>query len=274
MASVQGLRSLYLAVICGLGLCALSAAAAPGEPPKWEFGAAVYGWFPDISGSTVFQETPGGGDFRIDIEDILDNLQFTFMGGFDARRDHWGFFTDIIYLAVDKADSDQRSGTIGGIGIPVDVQADVKFDMTSWIWNAAGYYRAVDAPNRSMDLMAGIRYLDISQKLNWSLSGNIGQIPLPDREGSAKSGLSNWDFIVGVRGRFAFGRENAWFIPYHLDVGTGDSDLTWQALAGLGYAFRWGELVGFWRYLGYDLSSGNVIDADFSGPGIGAVFHW
>ena len=77
---ITGLRSLYLAVICGLGLCALSAAAAPGEPPKWEFGAAVYGWFPDISGSTVFQETPGGGDFRIDIEDILDNLQFTFMG--------------------------------------------------------------------------------------------------------------------------------------------------------------------------------------------------
>jgi len=175
---------------------------------------------------------------------------------------------------VNKSDSSFREGTIGNIGIPVDVQADAKFDMESWIWSAAAYYRAVDERRQTLDFMAGLRYLDITQKLDWRLSGNVGQFPLPDRSGSAKTNISNWDAIVGLRGRFAFGRDDAWFVPYHADVGAGDSDFTMQAMTGLGYTFRWGEVVGFWRYLHYDLSSGDVEDMDLSGPGIGAVFRW
>lgn len=255
------------------GLAPTTASAAT-EADEWAFGAAIYGWFPDISGTTALSQGSGGGDFEIDIEDILANLQFTLMGTFDARRGRWGFVTDVIYMSVENSDSAFRDGTIGGIGIPVDVQADVKFEMESWIWNAAGYYRAVDASNRTLDLLAGVRYIDVSQQLDWSLTGNVGAFPLPDREGSAKSTLANWDFVVGLRGRFAFGQDDAWFIPYHLDVGAGDSNFTWQGLAGLGHAFRWGEVIGFWRYIGYDLSSGSVDDVNFSGPGIGAVFHW
>ena len=64
-------------------------------------------------------------------------------------------------------------------------------------------------------------------------------------------------------------------MPYYLDVGTGDSDLTWQGIAGIGYAFGWGETVAAWRYLDYDLDSGSpVADINFSGPAIGVVFRW
>ena len=118
-----------------------------------------------------------------------------------------------------------------------------------------------------------------AQKLSWGLSGNVGQIPLPGRDGQARASLTNWDFVIGFRGRFAFGQDNAWFIPYHLDMGSGDSDFTWQAMAGVGYAFRWGEAVGFWRHLGYDLDTdpadrAGVQEMDFSGPGLGVVFRW
>ncbi len=75
--------------------------------------------------------------------------------------------------------------------------------------------------------------------------------------------------------RFAVGQDNAWFIPYYLDVGTGGSDFTWQAVAGIAYAFNWGELVGAWRYLSYDLPSGKPIgEMEFSGPVVGATFRW
>jgi hypothetical protein len=47
----------------------------------------------------------------------------------------------------------------------------------------------------------------------------------------------------------AFKLSSAWFVPYYLDVGAGDSYLTWQALAGIGYKFKWGETAAFWRYL-------------------------
>ena len=71
----------------------------------------------------------------------------------------------------------------------------------------------------------------------------------------------------------AFGGQHAWFVPAYLDVGTGASQLTWQGLGGLGYAFRWGEVIGTWRYLTYHFSSQSS-SLTMSGPAIGVAFHW
>ena len=59
------------------------------------------------------------------------------------------------------------------------------------------------------------------------------------------------DAIVGLRGRRNIGGEQ-WFVTYYADVGAGDSDLTWQANVGAGYAFGWGDVVLAYRYLDYD----------------------
>jgi hypothetical protein len=253
----------------------LPAAAVAASDDSWAFGAAIYGWFPDISGRTSILEDGDGAEFEIEIGDILKNLEFTFQGGFDARRGRFGVVTDLIYMSIGKSDSAFGEGTVGDTQIPVDVAADIEFDMKSWIWTTAGYYRAVAEEVRTFDILAGFRYIDVEQTLDWSLSGNIGQIPRPGREGSGEAGLTNWDFIVGLRGRFAFGQNNAWYVPYYLDLGTGDSDFTWQAAAGVGYAFRWGELTAVWRYLEYDLPSDKAIaDVNFNGPAVGAVFRW
>jgi hypothetical protein len=58
-----------------------------------------------------------------------------------------------------------------------------------------------------------------------------------------------------------------------VDVGTGESKLTWQAAGGLGYAFSWGEVSLLWRYLAYDFKSGNPQqELNFNGPMLGATF--
>jgi len=60
---------------------------------------------------------------------------------------------------------------------------------------------------------------------------------------------------------------------YYLDAGTGDSDLTWNAMAGLGYGFGWGELLFAYRHLEYDQPDNKLLqDFSFSGPGFGARF--
>ena len=262
-----------------VGIFSLSAALLPAAlyadtSDSWEFGASIYGWFPDISGSTAFPHG-GGGDFTVPVGDILDKLQFTFQGSFDARKGSWGFITDVIYMDMGETKTGFNEGTIGGSGIPADVTGAVGFDMKSWIWTTAGYYRLVDQPQAAFDLLAGLRYTDVEQSLHWSFSGDIGQLPLPGPEGRAEVSADYWDAIIGVRGRFAFGNDGSWFLPYYFDVGTGDSDFTWQAVAGLGYAFGWGDVAAVWRYLDYDLPSGKPIgDMDFSGPAIGAVFRW
>jgi hypothetical protein len=242
---------------------------------SWEFGASIYGWFPDMSGQTAF--SPGGdsADFTIEIGDILDNLEFTFQGSFDARKGRIGLFTDVIYMKVGNDASNYREGTIDGSEIPVDVTVAVDFDMESWIWTTAGYYRAVQQPRHTLDLLGGARYIDVEQSLAWDVSGNLDNNPLPGRQGKPKTGLDNWDAIIGLRGKLAFGNDGRWFLPYYADMGTGNSDFTWQAATGLGYSFGWGEIAGVYRYLSYDLASGTPIaDMQFSGPAIGATFRW
>ena len=78
-----------------------------------------------------------------------------------------------------------------------------------------------------------------------------------------------------MKGQVKFGEDKKWFVPYYLDVGTGDSDLTWQAMLGAGYAFDWGDLVAVWRYLDYDMPSGDLIESlDANGAAIGVTFHF
>ena len=78
---------------------------------------------------------------------------------------------------------------------------------------------------------------------------------------------------VGAKGRFSFGDRREWFVPYYVDVGTGQSKLTWQAFGGIGYSFGWGDVIAVWRYIDYRFDQD---DASFkmNGPAIGVGFHW
>lgn len=263
------------ALITCVSAALLPASALASEQESWQFGLSIYGWFPDISGKTSFTPPGGGGDFEIGVEQILDKLEFTLMGTVDARKGNGGFLVDMIYLGVGNSRSGVTEGTIGGTPIPVGASANVDFDMDSWIWTLAGYYRTVDKPGYTFDVLAGLRYTDVTQKLDWNITGSVGSLPPNDLTGTGESSLSNWDAILGVRGRLDLGADKNWFVPYYLDVGTGDSDLTWQGVAGIGYAFGWGETVAAWRYLEYELDSGNPIaDINFNGPAIGVAFRW
>ncbi|MFC1516727.1 hypothetical protein ACFL7E_08225 [Thermodesulfobacteriota bacterium] len=273
-------KSLFSLPLVFLMMVLLSSPGALAQQPAseadaWQFGLSIYGWFPDMAGKTSFTQPGGSNEFGIDIENILDNLEFTLMGTFDARKGRWGILTDVIYMDVGNSQTGTREATIGRRELPVNATANVNLDLKSWIWTLAGYYRALDQPGMTLDVVAGARYLDVEQKVNWVVTGNVGSIPVPDRTGAAEVGLTNWDAIIGVKGRFAFGPNNAWFVPYYFDVGAGDSDFTWQGAAGLGYAFNWGDIAAVWRHLDYDLSEGKAIDdVRFSGPAIGVAFRW
>jgi len=64
-------------------------------------------------------------------------------------------------------------------------------------------------------------------------------------------------------------------VPFYLDVGTGQSDLTWQVAAGVGYSFQWGEVLAMWRYLDYNFKSGSDLEElNFNGAMLGVTFRW
>jgi hypothetical protein len=264
---------------CVLAAVATVAAVAPTvsraeTPDEWRFGATIYAWMPDMGGSTKFPESGGGSSIEITASDILNALNFAFMGAFNAQKGRWGIATDVNYLDLSDSAKRTRNLTVGGVDLPADITAKADLGITGWLWTTEGSYRVVDKPDYTMDLVAGVRLLNLAEDLKWSLSGDLDP-PIIDRSGKSHVSDNYWDGVVGVKGRATFGAEKKWFVPYYVDIGTGDSDLTWLGMLGAGYSFEWGDVVGVWRYVDYEFSSKNPIqDLYFNGPAIGVTFHF
>ena len=245
---------------------------------SWQFNAYLYGYLPRVD-TTATLTGPGGIPINVDTSvsasEILQHLKMGFLGALEAQKGSWGAFTDVMYLNVGGLNSESHIQRIGAIGLPVDVSASTSFDMKSTVWTLAGSYRVIAQPDSTLDVLAGARLLDVKQNMGFQLSGNVGPIPLPGRQGSADVSKSIWDAIVGVKGQFSLSADRKWFLPYYLDVGTGQSQLTWQGIGGIGYAYSWGSLTAVWRYMDYHGKSGEPIDTlSFNGPMFGVAFHW
>ena len=263
------------AALTAIAVGAPLAAEAQQASDPWQFRASVYGWLPDIGGKTSFPGGIFGNSFDVDASQIIDSLKFTFMGTFEAQKGPWGVFTDVIYLDVGGSKTGTRDVLVDGHPLPVGVTADAALDLKSLIWTLAGSYRVVTNPDASMDVFAGARLVDMKQTLGWKFYVDLRGGSLPVGSGSSEAKATKTDGIVGVKGRFNFGADREWFVPYYFDVGTGQTDLTWQAVGGLGYAFKWGELFAVWRYLDYSFkSSAKIENVNFSGPAIGVAFRW
>lgn len=268
-------RKMIVAAALAAPVLLASTAASAQTADSWKWQASIYAYLPDISGRTAFPATGEGGGATLDAETILDSLKMTFMGNIEASNGRWGMFTDAVYMDIGATKSGYRDFTVGGSALPAGVDANASYDLKGWAWTLAGTWRVASDPASKMDVLAGARLFDLRQTFEYELTGNVGSIPVAGRSGTSEAKLSNWDAVVGVKGRLAFGEDRKWFVPYYADIGTGESDLTFQVMGGLGYSFGWGDVVAAWRYLDYDMKSGNKIESmTFNGPAIAAVFHW
>ncbi|HET9023208.1 MAG TPA: hypothetical protein VFN64_01470 [Burkholderiaceae bacterium] len=271
-------RQALAALALGMVFAATPAAAQDLTAGDWKFRAQIYGWFPTLSSETTFPASSGGGSMSLDAGDYLDHLRFVFMGTFEARKGKLGLLTDYIYLDFDAEKGGTRdlsfSGPGGLINLPVGADAGVNLRLRGWAWGLAGTYAAVEKPNYEMQLLGGVRYLKIDTTVDWRLTGNVGSLPPFAVNGAATVKDSVWDAIIGAKGVVKLGEGN-WFAPYYVDVGTGQSDFTWQAMAGVGYKFSWGELIGAYRYLDYKFGQDTGMKAlSFGGPAVSLGFRW
>lgn len=267
------------AVALSAALIGSPAAAQDLTAGEWKFRAQIYGWFPTLSSETTFPASSGGGSTSLDAGDYLDNLRFVFMGTFEARKGKLGLLTDYIYLDFDAEQGATRnlsfSGPLGLVNIPADAYAGVNLRLRGWAWGLAGTYALVEKPSYDMQLLGGVRLLKIDTTVDWAFQGNVASLPQFARSGAATVKSDVWDAIIGAKGVMRFGEGGKWFAPYYVDVGTGQSDLTWQAMGGIGYAFSWGEVLGAYRHLDYRFGQDTGMKAlSFSGPAIAVGFRW
>jgi hypothetical protein len=260
-------------LVSGAAMAQSAGAAVPAS--EWKSSATLYVYLPSIGGTTAFPPAGSGDPINIGVDQILDNLKMTFMGTLDVHNGRWGVFADVIYLDVGNAKTQSRDFTIGGVGLPVGTTASVDLDLKSTIWALAGEYRVAAGPALTMDVLAGARSIVLKERLSWSITGSLGSIAEANRSGTSEVKETLLDAIIGVKGRYVFTDSPQWSLPFYLDVGAGDSKSTWQAAAGVGYTYKWGDLSLLWRYIDYDMKSGKRIEsANLSGPMIGATFRW
>ena len=71
---------------------------------NWQFDAQIYIWASDFSGE---MDTPlGDVPFDIPFSTLVDNLKMGFYGSFEARKQKWLIFTDVVYLNIETDHAD------------------------------------------------------------------------------------------------------------------------------------------------------------------------
>ncbi|MEM6891985.1 MAG: hypothetical protein AAF636_28300 [Pseudomonadota bacterium] len=238
-------------------LLAVSIMGSQATAEEWEFKGSFNLWGAGVEGTTA-----AGAEIDVDFGDILENLEFSFQGTLEAKRGKFVALADIIYIDVGTGAGSTRPLIPGLPGGGFTIDAVAKADVESTIVNVLGGYELLNQNGFTLQGLAGARYVDLDTTVNLALS--IGPL---QRSAVVRANVDSFDAIVGMRGEIEIS-EN-WFVPYYFDIGTGESDFTWQAFAGVGYDFGRSEVTFGYRHMEWDFGSGEPLnDVAFSGPGL------
>lgn len=219
---------------------------ANAQDQEWDFRGFVYLWAPELSGSTVT-----GQEMNLGFSDIVDNLDFGLMGALEANRGPLSLMGDFQYLNLSMG----QNASVGP-GIPANADADV----SGFVFSGTAGYDFLHQRSGQLVAFGGFRYLDMDTTANLSTAGGSQRV---------SGSITNVDAIVGVRGFQPLA--DKWRLSYMADIGTGDSDLTWQAGVTFDYRINNWDLSFGYRHLDWNISNSNVLtDLTFSGPIVGA----
>jgi opacity protein-like surface antigen len=207
----------------------------------------VYIWGADISGTaTLGSQTIPQQPVEIDFDDILDKLDFGIQLHYEGVGENWGGGLDYTYLKLSDTNDE-------------GVKGEVKSTLTELF----ALYRA----NQAVDVLAGVRFLG----LDMSVTG-------PNEQANADGERDLTDVFAGGRARLPIS-DTVLFVMRG-DIGTGDSDLVWNALLGIDWHVSNSiALRGGYRWLDYDLDKDDAsveakLDISMSGPFLGVGFQW
>jgi hypothetical protein len=267
--------------------------SAATDPNAWRFALTPYIWLPTINANINYPvpSLPNGGggssglapdgslNSEIGPNDYLSKLNFALMLNGEVRRGPWSATFD--YIGIKATGLGSRVNSFKPFDRPdIPVSNSVNTSTTSTIkttlWTLTAGYELIANNRMSLDGFAGARFGNLDTTVDWNLSA---QITLPNsnrvfaRQGTASNSRNLSDGIVGVRGRYRFGEQ--WSMPYYLDVGTGSSQFTWQAMLGASYTFGWGDVILAYRHLSMTSDESKpVANFELSGPMIGATFRF
>lgn len=221
---------------------------------EWRFEVTPYLWAPAIKGTLGLDSgLAKSADFTS--SDVVSNLKSGGMISAEAHQGRWGVMGDVVSATL------QKTGAIPNTG---DTVGD-KITLQQTILTGLATYTVANTKNAYVDALFGARAIYATATLN--VSGY----------GAASKTTSTVDPIVGAKGRYRIA-DSTWYVPFYGDVGSGGgtTNLTWQAMAGVGKTFN--QLVDAsltYRALYYDMKDGGVLQkTTMLGPQVAVTFKF
>ena len=215
--------------LLGAALAAIAPAEAPAQE-QYPTTATFYFWFP-----AAFVDLQNGLETHVERADLIDNLEFGFMGEVTHRRGPWLLGGELFYTDV----SDDRSLSVPvPDGTPdvnsIDAVGDLSVQ-TTMVQGFAGY-ELLNNREALIHGTFGLRYANFASDLEVRTDAGQGF--------SLDVDESTLDATVGLRIKAYL--NDQWSLPVTVDGGTGGSRFTFQMFAGLTYeAGRNGFTVGY-----------------------------
>jgi hypothetical protein len=250
---------------------ALVAAAfglSPAAASEWEWVVAPYAWLTDVSTDFSINDQDVLEN-EVDVEDILDDLDFSLQMRVEGQRGRNGVFLDFSYF--DFGDDDKTQSLPNAPGSVLVIKGDLEqtFIDAGGIYNPRG-------DGRGFALLYGARIIDVDEELDIRVDTPTGSTPSRRVSGSG----TLYDGLVAVRYMGQLGER--WLYLAAADASTGGSEFTWGGVLDLGY--RLGQrnrytLVAGYRYLKIELREDDVraeVESrlTMSGPHVGLVFRF
>lgn len=188
--------------------------------------------------SSVFDETELSGAFSIH---------------FEAGKGDWTVFADYLYTEYSNDYAFIVSSLLQGSNV-----------LNMHIAEFGGSYRAWHNARFELELLAGVRYLNVNNKFSF----NNDVLP------TIAANANIWDGFGGIR--MTGHLTEIISARVRADVGGGDSDLVWNVIATVVWQFyKWASLYAGYRALDYQVSNDNIgLNLQGKGPVVGFGFHW
>lgn len=230
----------------------------------WQFSGNVYLW-----GAEIKADAASGSKIDIPFHTIIDNLDMAMMGSIGARKDKLKFFADIIYLDLEDSEKGSTSISIGPrVRRQIIIGDKLEIALKAWVVQPMAGYTIYETTESSIELAVGARYLWIEVDSELRTTG-----PFANRKVKTSDSGHNWDGIVAIKGKMKL--SNKWDAAVYIDGGSGDSDYTWQGLAGLSYQFDNFKGAFGYRHLKWEFDGRSALeDLKISGPYVGARFNF
>lgn len=239
----------------------------PSPIPKvsdaWRFEVTPYLWAPGIKGTLGLDSgLAKSADFTT--SNVLGSLKSGGMVSAEAHKGNWGVMGDLVSATLQKSSSSPVVTPYG----PANIADRVTLQQT--VLTGVATYTIANNKDAYVDALLGVRAIYATATVNLSIVGTS------DKASISKT-TSTVDPIVGAKGRYRIA-DSTWYVPFYGDIGSGGgtTNLTWQAMAGVGKTF--GSLIDAsltYRALYYDMKDGGVLQkTTMLGPQVAVTFKF